>query len=724
MTDGLKPVGIELVAEGAPAFTNAVGKASTSLTAFERAGKAASAALGGLDQIVIGALRRIGELGINALVRAGRELIQFGVNTLQAAAQGSHLNTTLDTLGNRLLSIIRFNIDPLLNQFDSLVQKSTPAIEGWVSFLSQKFSELGQNALTWGENVSGQFAQGIYDGAQAVLDALIYIGNLITSWLMPGSPPKLLPDLDKWGTEAANVYLQGWTKADFSIFSTIGSEVESLLRSQAGKNDTGLIPRILGTREAIAAAVEQARQLGRVTAESLNNIYKAAGAVTPEIQGYLKSVFDLDYANTTLTAAQKELNDQTAKYAALLKPVDAQLSKISEAQKQFTEDQEKSRLALILKDPNATPDEKRQAQLRLEQIAAERNRRALVEEQAVVVDAAQAKVDAAQQAVTAAQAEYDSKKALIDLQIEQNQLAQEQAALLDRLIEKLDKVREKAGAGGGISPIKAAFELPQEIQDKIDALLAKLDTLRQMWATTWAAMVTTAKPFIDFVKLEFGLALPTIFTNLESSLAALAVIWSATDDIILFAIQLFWRTAVAVITGALTLLSGIVTTALQLLSGNWRGAWDTMLLTLRTFADQALAVVNMTWPQFQAVWSTLFENLSTILTTSLQTMSDNLVAWLNNTSANLIATWTGIFSNMASIAMFYLQPVLDAIAFITGNAGNSMGSISAPSAGPGGGGSTTTNSSVTNNFNLNTNTTQSSSGVALDFAAMGVWGAS
>lgn len=718
----LEQVGIELVAEGQPQFTSGVTKAAASLNVFERAAKTAGAALGGLDQIVIGALRRIGELGINALVRAGRELVQFGVNTLQAVAQGSHLNTTLDNLGERLLGIIRFNIDPLLNQFDALVQKTTPAIEGWVSFLSQKFSEIGSNALTWGENVSGQFAQGIYDGAQAVLDALIYIGNLITSWLMPGSPPKLLPDLDKWGTEAANVYLQGWTKADFGIFETLGGEIESLLRSQAGKNDTGLIPRILGTRAAIAAAVEQARQLGRVTAESLNNIYKAAGAVTPEIQGYLKSVFDLDLANTTLTAAQKELNDATAKYQDLLKPVDAQLSKISESQKQFTEDQEKSRLALILKDPNATPDEKRQAQLRLEQIAAERNRRALVEEQAVVVDAAQAKVDAAQQAVDAAQAEYDSKKALIDIQIEQNNLLKEQESLLDRLAAAIDKVAAKAGAGGkggGVSPLKSLFELPEGVQEKIDALMAKLDTLRKTWADTWDAMVKTSQPFIDFVKLEFGLAIPTIFTNIETSLAALAKIWAATDDIILFAIQLFWRVAVAVVTGALTLISGIVAAALQLISGDWRGAWDTMLRTLRSFTDQALAVVNTDWPTFQTAWSDLFENLSIILTTSLQTMSDNLIAWLNNTSANLISTWSGIFSNMAAIAMSYLQPVLDAIAFITGNAGNSMGSVAAPSSGPGGSSSTTTTNTTTNTYNVST--TQSSGSILLDLASTNVW---
>lgn len=719
----LEQVGIELVAEGSPQFAASVTKAANSLNVLEKAGRQASASMSALGQIVTGALRGIGDLAVRAIAGAAREIFQFGVNTLQAASQGSQLNKTLETLGDRLLGIIRFNIDPLLNQFDTLVQKSTPAIEGFVALLSGTFSKLGQNALTWGENISGQLAQGIYDGAQMVLDALIYLGNLITSWLMPGSPPKLLPDLDKWGTEAANVYLQGWTKADFGIFQTLGSEIESLLRSQAGRNDTGLIPRILGTREAIAQAVDQARRLGRVTADSLNAIYKAAGAVTPEIQGYLKSVFDLDYANVALKASQDELNVATAKYRDLLKPIDAQLERISEAQKQFGEDQEKSRLALILKDPNASADEKRQAVLRLEQIAAERNRRALVEEQGVVVDAAQAKVDAAQQAVNAAQVEYDSKKALIDLQIEQNNLLQEQVALMDRLAAIASGAGPKAGGakgGGGVVPIKPNFVIPPEIQEKIDALLAKLETLRSTWTTAWASMTAALKPFVDFVKLELGLAIPTILTNLGESSAALALLWKQHGDFILFAVQLTWRLIVATITGAFTLLSGVITLGLQLLAGDWRGAWDTMLRTLVSFTNQALAVVNMTWPEFQRIWGELFENLSTILTTSLQMMSDNLNNWLNSTSAQLIETWSGIFSNMAAIAMALLQPVLDAIAFITGSAGNLSGGVTKPAM-PGGTGGNTVTNTTTNNFNLNTNTTQSSGGIALDFAAMGVW---
>lgn len=622
----LEKSGIELVAENQARFSATLDKAVGSLKVFERAGASAARGIDALGNIATGALRRIGELGVDALVRAGRELLRFAARSLEAAAEGTQLADSLEQLSERALGIARFNLDPLFEQFDGLLTRAGPAIEGFINFGTRAFSNMARNALVWGENISTSLAQGIFDGAGAVLDALIYIGNLIADLLMPGSPPRLLPNLDSWGTEAANVYLKGWTEADFSVFDTIAGQIESLLRSSAGPNDRGLIPRILGTREAIAQAIEQARLFGEVTQESLDAIFAAAGATTPEMQGYLQSVFELDLANEQLTAAQEKLNRVTKEYEALLKPIEDALAGIDEEQAQLAEDQQKSLLAMILLDPNSSAADKRRAQLEIERIGAERARRAAVAAGKAAVDSAQAEVDAAADVQAQAEAEYAAKKALFDLQVEQNQLMKEQIALLERLSKAESggagpKGPGGKGPGGIVIPIRPEWDLtdfiPQELLDKLEELKATFERV-------WAAIVATLQPAIDawnndvrpawdrlvdsflnslpliersiartiaFLVQQMGVILPGIFGNVADGLDTLSRLWDKHGDLIIVVMEGAFRVIATTVGVYLLLLSGTIAAALRIIEGlfdaamaivnaDWEGAWDAIYGTV------------------------------------------------------------------------------------------------------------------------------------------------
>ena len=64
-------------------------------------------------------------------------------------------------------------------------------------------------ALDWGYNFVYQIAEGIVDAASSVLiDALNYVGDIISSFLEPGSPPEEGPlsTIDKWGKELMDVF--------------------------------------------------------------------------------------------------------------------------------------------------------------------------------------------------------------------------------------------------------------------------------------------------------------------------------------------------------------------------------------------------------------------------------------------------------------------------------------------------------------------------------------
>lgn len=75
------------------------------------------------------------------------------------------------------------------------------------------FIDLASSAAQWGSNIAVQLANGIMAGAGAVIDSLGYIGDLVTYWLEPHSPPKLLPNIDTWGRDTAQVWMDGWNDA-------------------------------------------------------------------------------------------------------------------------------------------------------------------------------------------------------------------------------------------------------------------------------------------------------------------------------------------------------------------------------------------------------------------------------------------------------------------------------------------------------------------------------
>lgn len=628
----LERVGVQLVAGGGPQFSATLARANQALSSVEKAATRSAASLNAFGQIATGALRRLGELGVNALVRAGRELLRFGARTLEAAAAGTPLERSIDRLQDRLLGITRFNLDPLFTQFDGLLTRATPAIEGFTNFFTRSFSSLAQNAIAYGENIGASLAQGLWNSLSFIVDALIGIGDAITSWLAPGSPPRLLPDLDTWGAEAANVWLEGWQRADFDVFQSLAGPIEALLRSAAPRGDAGLIPTILGTREAIAQAVEQARALGTVTEDSLNAIYAAAGAATPAMRAFLEATFNAELTSGALAEAQRELAEATAAYEALLQPIDDRLAAISEEQMQLTEEGRKSQLALILADPNATAAEKRMAALEIERIDAERARRAALAEGQAAVDTAQAKVDAAQTAHDQALDELAAKRELIELQTEQNTLIQEQLALMERLADlaaggaggagpRAPAGGGRAGGAGGVVPVRPDFDLtdfiPQSLLDKLnelrttwettwDAILAKLQPVRDAWENdvkpAWdrlVAAITGSLPmiegqigrFVAFAVSMMGIQLPQVLDNLGKALDSLAGIWERHGDTIMSVIRVAFTLILTTISTTMLLVSGIIAVALRLiegtfdtwalaLEGDWDGVWENVKETL------------------------------------------------------------------------------------------------------------------------------------------------
>lgn len=719
----LPPVGVTLTAQDANAFEAALKSANSTIASFGQAATAVTSsvnsAFGGLASAASNILAPVTSIFdkifnqvFRVLVRqAVREVENFIGSIAEAAIKGSDLETSISRLGVSLDSVAKSAFAPFVDQLGGMVANAAPAFLGVVQAAESYLGGLGQSALAWGSNLVTQFAQGMWDGVGAILSVLTDIANLISYWLSPGSPPRLLPDIDKWGTAAANEFFGGWGKADFSIFTDLSGTITNLIRSiPLPKGDqVGVVPSILGAREGIAAAVEELKTAGAISVETMNRITAAVGTSDDSVRAYLESMVRLQSASDTVKAAQDELNAATERYQSLLKPIDAQLAGITEEQQQLADEQKKSLLQLVLKDPGSSAAQKRQAQLEIERIDAEKRRRLLLAEQKTVVEGAKDKLDAAKKAEAAAQDEFDARKAFLLAQTETNNLLKEQL----RLIESLNKAGgagpKPAGGGGkpaispfAIKPFSLEDFVPPDIQQKWEAFVNALratwdkildifqpaiDVWNQQVLPAWNHLVkafessvpdieSAIAEMVAFIVVELGTVLTGVFSNVAISLDTLAHIWEAHHSTMLSVVVNTFKIIFTTVSVTLLLISGLVAVVLNQISGfldawsllftrGWQAAWDQVKLTfydsgqiiLDTLAkalDAILAIVGQDTETFIKNWEGVWNNAHIIVMHYIDLIRDGITEWTAAIGANIReelgkvqAFWSGTWDLMA-----------------------------------------------------------------------------
>ena len=358
----------------------------------------------------------------------------------------------------------------------NLVQIGVNFIKALARGMGVNFDALASNSGSWGENIIVSLAAGMAAAASAVVSVLNQIGQIISYWLKPGSPPKLLPKLDEWGAGAMTAYMDGWGDGDFSIFDEIANTVEGFLRSLGDQvPEADLIPRVMGARTAVAEAVSQMRQFGSVSQSALDGIFNSAGITDGAIRNYVTTLFQLQAANEAVIAAQAEVNKVTKQYDDLLSPLNAQLDALNNKQESADAEQELAGIRKRLAEERLTDSEREQLMMQAQRIELEQQIRATEAEKAAAVAAANDKLDAAQDVQDQLEDQAGSQQSLIDVQEENNQMIADQLELLESLKDELADVGKTAASSLG----KAFSELP----DMIEPALASVGDAGDLFAS-------------------------------------------------------------------------------------------------------------------------------------------------------------------------------------------------------------------------------------------------
>lgn len=201
------------------------------------------------------------------------------------------------------------NLANMANMASDAMFSMSRSVEEVFAFFDTSLEQLASNMRAWGGNVILQFAQGIADGIVFVIEAITAVAQTITRMLQANSPPLILPELEKWGTSAMLSYLEGWTKADFAAFNSIGGLLEKAIMSWGSKIDKeDLAGMVIGSTVALSEATEEFRKFGVVSEESLNNIANSAGFASDAFKEFIRLSLGLEQFKAISSAVKEALD--------------------------------------------------------------------------------------------------------------------------------------------------------------------------------------------------------------------------------------------------------------------------------------------------------------------------------------------------------------------------------------------------------------------------------
>lgn len=362
-------------------------------------------------------------------------------------------------------------VQAALNQMQQGFINLTQTVFNASGSMSEAFAALANAAVQWGANIVQALSEGIMGAIQVVVDAIAVLGQVMAFWMAPGSPPRFLPDLEIWGTGAAEAYLNGWTKASFDAIGEFGNQFSSILNSMAtlGEIDDVDVPRILqDVRTEFARAVDEIIQFGEVSEDTFNRIVAAAGPIGDEVEQFTR-VFAAYTAETIKQQkAQEELNALTAKYDAILGPLERRLSRIRSRRETGDETLELRQLQRLLTNEGVSDVRKQIAQARIEEIKLQRQVRNVSNDRDAATAIKQDEIRAAQAALVPLEQELDLYKARFAVQEDQLGLLADEANILDRLKNAAGAVKNAIG------------KITDPLKDQLRAIQLQQEELRDL----------------------------------------------------------------------------------------------------------------------------------------------------------------------------------------------------------------------------------------------------
>ena len=473
--------------------------------------------------------------------------------------------------------------------------------------LGGSMGKTANSAVIWGTNIVTSLANGMMQGAaDAMNSAMNFISDLLSGWLSPGSPPKVAPDIDKWGADAIGTWLGGFSQADFSTLNEIQGPLQSALNLAFGAAGKGAASEAFNQ---LSAEILTAIDAGEMSAQLFQDITAAGGQYGEQIALLVQDQVALTAATRELAAAQQALTEAQNRGAAAGVKVSAG---IKEYNAMLRSGAGKEALAAKLAEIKASEKEK-----------------ALADQQGA---AAQVSVDAASDKVSALKETVALQSAIV---AQQQKLAQAAAVAGAGVGAGAGAgALDKAGGGGGggvvVPTVDDIFEAKKggSLKDNLAETIDKMKTdITAKFNELWKSVADTASTLWEQIKVYLGPAM----NNIRDTLAEMNKWWSNHKeeigrfvDGVIATLGRFGKFVgdllAPAVHGGLGLITGYVKAFWQEMNGDFDGAqvtrltswtlfWLDMKKSFKVFYDGSISLME----NYFKTWRTFFDNIKKVV---------------------------------------------------------------------------------------------------------------
>lgn len=194
------------------------------------------------------------------------------------------------------------NINSLMSLFnDALLSGINTAVDFLNDFIVFAFN--------WGANFAIEIANGlITEGANAIVEAMNFIGDLIASFMAPGSPPEIGPlsDIDTWGAGLVSEFASSFKAADFRFIENALAPIKAAFIDIGGE---AAFEGFSAVREQLVGLIDELNITGEINEETFSKIAETIGEGNEQLTKFLR-------LNIELQKAQKKIEDIEAEIAA------------------------------------------------------------------------------------------------------------------------------------------------------------------------------------------------------------------------------------------------------------------------------------------------------------------------------------------------------------------------------------------------------------------------
>ena len=517
-------------------------------------------------------------------------------------------------------------------QLEGMGVTAARAGSSFLTNLVNKLTTAATTALQGGIEISAGLAEGLVKGAASALTAAMdFIGGLLSSWLQPGSPPKVAADIVLWGAGTFTEYLKGFGEADFGILEDLQAPIKNVLGALVdagtmGEDVASNLYKSLTTD--ITKALDDFRKTGTIDAGVFDKLIDIGGIYGPQLADLAKK--QMDFATASIAAEQA----QEALTRAMNKQDEAN-DKLNAVMEDFNQ---------ALRD-GASPE-----------ILAQK-RKAFVEAKN---QAAQAKRDVklAENANEAAKDKLDPLKKQVGLQEKLLQQlidftkVQATSAKLAKTPELVSKEAKGKGAGETISEMMggitaADFDITSPLGDAIGnakAMIAErfgdlFEPIRTAWENvqpTFESLGEKWKWFTGLVKEKWDEYVQPVIDALVGLIPpGLFDKFAIISGIVL------------VVAAAFGILSGVIAGVTAILSSP-----IAVILAI-------IAALTLLWVAWEEDWGGIRTYLTDLWTNTLQPIFQSLVDWFSINIPLAIETVKGYWENTLLPAITAVWAFLD-----------------------------------------------------------------